>query len=223
MSARRKAAFLATAIAALIGLRYLPRFQTEAVQADSADPSRDSLIPEVGRAPDNSELPTAGRGVNMLKSESSPENSRRLVEEPEAIATSEIEAPVQNPRVAYQIQRLQRSYADFLTSKDITTSFHVLASATNAWAEFFDTTIPVGEDKPNPKQILNDQQWEHYIADRFGGRRIVYTRADFPEYWELRAVNSNNDRQMFDISLDPDLLARIEERVKAVLDTVQTH
>ena len=136
-------------------------------------------------------------------------------EEPAMHATS-----AQPSRMEDRIRRLNHALQEFGHKKGLVTASNVLQQSVVAWSDYFGTTITWGEGDPTPEQILTDDQWTLSVADGFGGHSITYSRVDFPECWELRGMRVDPERKMFDLTVDPDLLQRIEERARLVLETV---
>jgi hypothetical protein len=126
-----------------------------------------------------------------------------------------------DPRMEYRVLKLQEAYAEFTAGKDVTTAGTLMQYSVIAWSDHFGTTVPHVAGTAPPRQVYTDQEWTLGVADQFGGHIIVYSRADFPECWELRAVETGHGREMFDLSVAPNLLARVEERAKMVMEIVK--
>ena len=126
-----------------------------------------------------------------------------------------------DPRTEFRVARLREAHAAFSTNPNINTAGTLLQYSIIAWSDHFGTTVPHVAGGTTPRQVYSEQEWTLGLSDPYGGHIIVYSRVDFPECWELRAIEANSgEREMFDLSLDQGLIARVEERFRLVMDTV---
>ena len=170
--------------------------------------------------------PTSGRGHRA--STGHPTEIESLPEAPpadgagvEKRAGSREVLPSMDPQLAYRAKGLRNAHERFMKKRNVDTAGMLLQKAIIAWSEHAGTIFHQSAEDHGPEQILSETQWTMSVSDQFGGHLIIFSRTEFPEWWELRDYEIGKRREMFDLSLEPEILARVEARALTVLALVE--
>ncbi len=122
-----------------------------------------------------------------------------------------------DPMTQHSYERLLNAREEFAKKPGLVTSLVLMQKAAVAWSDYTGTSIVYGPGDDIPESVLTAEQWTIWVSGPFGSRRVLYTRAEFPELWEIREHRSSGRRELFDLSLKQDLLQRVEQRADTVV------
>jgi len=147
-------------------------------------------------------------------------SSERLPETTTAPRDAVGTSPSPDPRadeVEFSRRKLVASMELFRADRSLTNAQNLMQRTVVAWADLSGTAEHYGPDDPVPEQELTEEVWSIWVTNRFGSKLVKYTRAEFPEYFEIRDL-PRAGQSIFDLELDEDILRRVEQRAQTVLD-----
>lgn len=119
--------------------------------------------------------------------------------------------------VEFSRRKLVASMELFRADRSLTNAQNLMQRTVVAWADLSGTAEHYDPDDPVPEQELTEEVWSIWVTNRFGSKLVKYTRAEFPEYFEIRDL-PRAGQSIFDLELDEDILRRVEQRAQTVLD-----